>query len=384
MLSMALAWSQDVGNAFPPPPKQFEAQVAEKAGRLEISFPSALRTEYPENNIVRARMIRPPGSEEPAPTVVLLHGLGVADHFLEERVAKRLNERGIAALLVTLPYHIERSPPGYRSGALALRPDVDAFEQMVRQSVSDLRRAVDWAESQSFVDAERIGVLGVSLGAILATLGMAVEPRIRFGLFLLGGADVAHILWNSSLSISVREVLRRNGWTEQRLRARLEAVEPLSYVTEEMGERVLLVGALFDTVVPATDTDKLHKALGSPPMLWLETGHYGAVFVERRLLRVIADFFAARFAGEMYSPPTSIGAPTVRIGLMLDQESGLQVAAGLDLWRSNWRGDFYASGFLTTRGPVLFAGWKGPLGLSVGAVAHPRRTVPGIVWHFVL
>ncbi|MEP0765347.1 MAG: alpha/beta hydrolase family protein [Fimbriimonadia bacterium] len=383
-LCVATAWSQVAGDTFPPPPKEFAVQIAEKAGFLDVSFPSAHRTEWPENNVVRARLIRPAGVEEPMPIVILLHGLGVADHFLEERIAKRLNDRGIAALLVTLPYHIERSPPGYRSGALALRPDVDAFEEMVRQSVSDLRRAVDWAESQRFVDADRIGVLGVSLGAIIASLGMAAEPRLRFGVFLLGGGDVAHILWNSSLTISVREVLRRNGWTEERLRARLKAVEPLSYANEEIGERVLLVGALFDTVVPATDTDKLHRALGSPPMLWLETGHYGAVFVERRLLRVVADFFAARFAGETYSPPTSIDAPTIRIGLMLDQESGLQVAAGLDLWRSNSRGDFYASGFLTTRGPVLFAGWKGPLGFSVGAVAHPKRTVPGVVWHFVL
>ncbi len=318
------------------------------------------------------------------PTVILLHGLGVADHFLEERIARRLNDRGMAALLVTLPYHIERSPAGYRSGALALRPDVDAFEAMVQQSVSDLRRAIDWAESQSFIDSSRLGVLGVSLGAIIASLGMAAEPRLRFGVFLLGGGDVAHILWNSSLSISVREVLRRNGWTEERLRTRLRAVEPLTYASEEMGERVLLVGAMFDTVVPASDTEKLHKALGNPPMLWLETGHYGAVFVERRLLRVVADFFAARFAGQAYIPPTSIGAPTVRIGLVLDQESGLQVAAGLDFWRSNSRGDFYASGLLTTRGPVLFAGWRGPLGFSVGAVAHPKRTVPGMLWHFVL
>lgn len=383
-LCVAAAWSQSAADTFPAPPKEFNAQTVQKARFLEVSFPSAHQTEWPENDIVRARLIRPAGAEEPMPTVILLHGLGVADHFLEERIAKRLNDRGMAALLVTLPYHIERSPPGYRSGALALRPDVGAFEEMVRQSVSDLRRAVDWAEAQSFIDAERIGVLGVSLGAIIASLGMAAEPRLRFGVFLLGGGDVAHILWNSSLSISVREVLRRNGWTEERLRSRLKDVEPLSYVNAEMGERVLLVGAMFDTVVPATDTEKLHKALGSPPMLWLETGHYGAVFVERRLLRVVADFFAARFSGETYSPPSSIGAPTVRIGLMLDRESGLQVAAGLDLWRSNSRGDFYASGFLTTRGPVLFAGWRGPLGFSVGAVAHPRRTVPGVVWHFVL
>lgn len=348
-----------------------------------LTYPSPIQTFYEVNNTVHARLLLP-ATKQPAPLVVILHALGVGDDALERRISQKLNDKGIAALILQLPYHISRTPPGFRSGQLMLQARVPAFKTNVKQTVSDLRRALDWAATDPRIDSTRLGVLGVSLGAIMASLAMAVDPRLQYAALLLGGADLAHIMWHSSLTISVREALRKQGFTEIKLREALDDIDPLIYMTPEIGKRTFLVGALFDSVVPATDTEKLHKALGEPPMLWLETGHYGAVFVEHRLLRQIGDFFAARFAGEPYTPPSSIHAPTLRFGLTLEPENGVQVAASLDLWRNNRRGDMFAAGLLSTRGPALFFGFRGPLGFSPGIMALPKRTVPALLWHFVL
>jgi hypothetical protein len=374
---------------FPPPPPGFEYELGAPSiyrgsEARHLTFPSAYRTEWEANNTVHGLLMVPTDAGGEMPLVILLHGLGVRDHVLEESIAHRLNDKGIAALVVSLPYHIERTPEGYRSGALTLTPDPDSWRATFRQAVSDVRRAVDWAEEQASIDSGKIGVLGVSLGAIIASIDASVEPRIRYAALLLGGGDVAHIIWHSSITITTRDALRRRGWTEDSLRQELADVEPLNYVTAELGERTFLIGALFDTVVPAADTAKLHQTLGSPPMLWLETNHYGAILVQRRVFGLVAEFFEKRFAGEEFVPPSSIHAPTIRIGLTLDAERGVQVAAGVDLWRSNRKGEFYASGMLSTRGLSLFAGWRGPLGFSPGVFALPDRTVFGLLWHFIL
>lgn len=370
-------------SVFPNPPPVVWDVEPHGPRQFHLSFDSFIRSGVPENDRVKARLLLPP-SQGKVPLVILIHGLGVTDDSIERRLAQKLNSRGIAALIVQLPYHLSRTPKGYRSGALAIQPDVFRLKQTIRQAVTDLRSAVNWAESDARVDQDRIGVVGTSLGAIVASLGIAVEPRVKFAALILGGADMAHILWHSSLTISVREALRKQGFVEAGLRREIADIEPANYVSPALGPRVFLIGALFDNIVPEADTKKLHEALGKPPMLWLETGHYGAVFVENRVFRHVADFFDARFKGQEFVPPSSIHAPTVRVGLTAEPQNGVQVAASLDLWRNNRRGDLFVSALLSTRGPALFAGLRGPLGFSPGIIALPKRTVPALLWHFVL
>jgi dienelactone hydrolase len=57
------------------------------------------------------------------------------------------------------------------------------------QRGQDVRRAVDYLESHRDIDRTRIAFYGISLGAQLAPVYLAVEPRLRTGVLLSGGFE---------------------------------------------------------------------------------------------------------------------------------------------------------------------------------------------------
>ena len=55
----------------------------------------------------------------------------------------------------------------------------DPFETKVRRSIVNIRRTLDWVVARPDVAPDRVGLVGISLGAIAGTIIMAVEPRIQ-------------------------------------------------------------------------------------------------------------------------------------------------------------------------------------------------------------
>lgn len=295
-----------------------------------------------------------------------------------------LCRRGVAAVLLTLPYHLERSPKGTLSGQLAIVPDPNQLVATMNQSVLDVRRSVDWIQSRPELDPSSIGIYGTSLGSLVAELASAVEPRFSHAAFVLGGADFAHILWNSSRVVRERDALRRKGFTEDRLRERLRAIEPLEFLPKGRMKSAFVVSARFDTVIPPEDARKLIAALDKPKVLWLDTGHYGGFLIQKQVQKAVAEYFSKSFGGEEYTPPKRVTAPIIRLGVQANPETGLQVVAGVDIWRANAQADAFATLLATARGPQLFVGTKSERGLALGATALTGRVTLGLFWSTVL
>jgi dienelactone hydrolase len=57
------------------------------------------------------------------------------------------------------------------------------------QRGQDLRRTIDYLETRSDVDSSRIAFYGLSLGAQLGPVFLAIEPRLRTGVLLSGGFE---------------------------------------------------------------------------------------------------------------------------------------------------------------------------------------------------
>lgn len=351
---------------------------------FDVTFPSALRSGRSPNDTVFVRAFLPGGEGRPVPVVILLHYLGATDLRLETNLARALNRRGVAAVLMTLPYHLQRTPPSTGSGYLATRPDPENLVAVMTQSVLDVRRTVDWIATRPEFDAGRIGIAGTSLGAIVAALSSGVEPRLGAAAFLLGGVDLAHIVRNSSRMVLEREGLRRRGLTEERLRELLEPVEPTRYLAERAPRPSYVIAARFDSVMPRSATERLIAALPEPHVLWLDTGHFGGIFVQTPIIESIARFFEAWAQGVPFRPPARLLAPTVRFALVLDADRGLQVAAGVDLWRSDARGSNFATALATPRGMQGFVGHHVTSDFALGISINPKRTAPGLFWSLVL
>jgi hypothetical protein len=383
---LSLAQTPDLRQA--PPPVAFgqwrPVDADNRTQEFAAEFPSAFETGIPTNDTVPVQAFLPARRTGPVPVVLILHYWGAIDLRVERNIAYALNMRGVAAVLIALPYHLGRTPPGSRSGAMAIEPDPEKLIRTMRQSVLDVRRAIDWIVSHPEFDTTRIGLTGTSLGSIVAATVWGVDSRLAAGAFVLGGVDLAHLLWRSSRVVLERDQLRAKGYTEEKLREALSPIEPGNYLGRGDTRPSFVVGAKFDTVIPPRSTELLVEALGKPAVLWLDTGHYGGFFVQKRVHSEVADFFDKTFQGETYVAPGRISAPTLRIGVSLGPDSGIQVAAGIDIWRGDAGGDYFANIQLAPRGPQLFAGKRLDRGLAVGILARSGNVLPGLFWSTVL
>ena len=107
-------------------------------------------------------------------------------------------------------------------------------------------------------------------------------------------------------------------------------------------------------------------------------------FVQRRLSRLVARFFASEFANQTYVPPASIYAPTIRIGASVNIDQGFQVAVSLDIWRSDKDGRFFGALMASPKGAQLFLGNRLEGGIAPGVFIAPDRVSFGVFWSIVL
>jgi len=391
LISATNAWSQ---SATEPDPRVAPPAIAFPDWKLEstyevsreysVSFPSAVTTEFPENNVVPLKIFVPVEGTGPFPIVLVAHYWGASDLRSEVSLANELVRKGIACAIITLPYHLSRTPAKRRSGELAVVPDVPSLRRTMYQSLQDARRALDFLNSRPEFKRAPLGMSGTSLGAIVTAFTYAVDDRVSHAAFLLGGIDLADVLWNSSRVVQQREVLRRNGYSESRLRTELASVEPRNYLPRTAPGSAFAISGKFDTVIPEKSSSALISGIPGAKTLTINTGHYGGIFVQRRLLREIADFFGTEFSGVTYVPPKRIYAPTIRLGVSYDTRSTFDVGAGVDLWHQDRNGKNTLTLFASPRGLSLWAIHELRSGLSVGIAARVDHISLGILWSTVL
>ncbi|MDR3690558.1 MAG: hypothetical protein P4L46_14365 [Fimbriimonas sp.] len=372
----------------PPPAISFapwrQVDQTDEVTEFVEEFPSTVVTAYPENNVVPLRVFVPANVSGPIPIVLVLHYWGATDIRNERALAQELTRAHIATAVMTLPYHLARTPPGHRSGDMAIQPDPASLVSTMTQAVLDARRSLDFLDTRPEFDHSRVGIAGTSLGAVVAELAYAVDSRVTKATFILGGVNLAHIVWSSSLLVQQRDLLRRKGYTEEKLSEAIKSIEPLEYFSTRKPTSSFVIAGLYDTVIPKQSAEELIESLSSPKVLWLDTGHYGGIFVQRRLMREVGKYFQIEFRGATFAAPKNLYAPTIRLGVKVDTGNGFDIGVGLDLIKFDKRGDGFTSLFLTPRGPQLFVGKTIYPAVSVGVIGSTHSVGIGLLWSAVL
>jgi len=252
----------------------------------KVTFPSPVETAVAENNTVHAEYFQPAG-KGPFPACVVLHILG-GDFLLSETVANHLATHGIAALFVKMPYYGERRGKGSARRMISREPG-ESVEGMT-QAVLDIRRATAWLASRPEVDAQRLGITGISLGGIMSALAAAGEPRLQSVAIVLGGGKLADVLWANEIreARDFREKWLAQGGTQESFRRTLAPVDPATYGHLLKGRRVLMIAAKNDEVVLPECAEALWESIGrEPKLVWLDSGHYTAIrYLPRELVRL--------------------------------------------------------------------------------------------------
>lgn len=233
----------------------------------------------------RAYFYKPNGASM-APAVVILP-ITQGDYYTRA-LAEFLTRKGFAVLRFQSEGELQR-----------IRDSEDMladFERMLREYIVDVRRGIDWLQGRADVDRHRIGVAGISLGAIIGQTVMGVDPRLGAGAFLLGGGDLAGILFASDEKsiVRVRDRIRQqtdlsDKALNQRVAEGLVHLDPLTYAERIDPSRVLMISASFDEVIPKKFADRLWRKMGKPTMVRIPTGHYTAGLYFLYAEQLIAD-----------------------------------------------------------------------------------------------
>lgn len=322
------------------------------------------------------------------PVVILLHPLGERKTTMMDGFARFFVRHGISCAVMVLPYHMQRLERGGNPLAHYASADIRVVAQSFAQAVADVGAVTDWLWNRPDVDRTRIGVLGVSLGAIVAHTAMGKDVRLSAGVCILGGGDFPYLYRSSVLFRLLHPDARRTLTPEER--RLLAAIDPLTYAGRNQPRQVLMIQAARDLIIPPGDATELWRALGRPPIRWLDTNHYGPLFAEGDIHRISLAYLEQvwNLPGAPRRLP-AIYAPTVKIGMISGLDAALEPALEWQMvclghWPNHtsllhldlgWSGRGFFSGVALTLSQCLDVG--------VGRRFNGRATRPYLSFHIV-
>ncbi len=135
-------------------------------------------------------MVAAPSSARSA--ILLLHGGGGKDRPYVQRLAESLARGGFDVLAIDMKYWGRRE-----TGLFTTFTEDDRHDQLYNrsplyldwmiQTVKDVQRSFDFLVAEKHIAPARIGLLGVSRGAVVGTIAAAVEKRFAAVILLFGG-----------------------------------------------------------------------------------------------------------------------------------------------------------------------------------------------------
>jgi hypothetical protein len=265
----------------------FEESVVEKTNnyvRKEIRF---------ENGEGGTQMLTyfDVATSNKSPVIVISPAMG-GSYWIEKRIARYFAGRGFPSVIV---HRVKGKYDTNKEPAVA---DLDrALEVRMREH----QRALDWIATQPLLDAQKVGVIGISKGAIDTTLLLAHDSRVNSAVLVLAAGSLPYVLAYSRephLEKQRRIILDRLKLNEEELCQKFEREmvwNPIKFADCIDARSVLMILAGCDTIVPYKSGLELRKAIGNPETYVLPTGHITSYLLKGYIQRKALDFFERKF-----------------------------------------------------------------------------------------
>ena len=172
---------------------------------------------------------------------------------------------------------------------MAAAPTEDAFVQISRDMtgrvmdmVIAVRQLMDWAVAREEVDPDQVGLVGFSMGAIVASMVLGVDQRFAAGVLMMGAAKPGEVFATcNGYPGDVRESIQsRFGWSQERYQALFEELfstgDPSNFVGRYRPERLLIMDGAFDDCMSREARRELWEITGRPERLVFLGRHKGA------------------------------------------------------------------------------------------------------------
>jgi pimeloyl-ACP methyl ester carboxylesterase len=247
-----------------------------------LSWSSPIESGFSENDMFRARVFLSSQGWS-APAVILLHALMSASDFGYQHIARRFNQVGWNAVLVHLPFHYTRIPPGYLNGALALTSELIRNAETIRQAVMEIRQLLELLRTHG---ADRFGLISTSYGGWIGSVLLSLEEDFEFAALLQPLVDIEEAIWNSPAALAIRSRLRRHLIEPGISRQHAHLSCPFAQKPLVDPNRIHLLAGEFDQIVPVKTLQRFAETWNVPNLEIVPQGHFGYVAMNRVLRRL--------------------------------------------------------------------------------------------------
>ena len=272
-------------------------------GQLEIDLPTDVQPEFVkfaarDGGKLSAWFVPGPDSaQKPWPCIMLVYGYA---GFKEQMAyyAKIVHEAGFASLM------FDMQGSGLRRG----RPVTLGYKEKW-----DLMDAVRYVRGRPDVDGERVGVLGVSMGAATALLAAEDDPHIKAIVADSSYATVADMIQpglrafvGSPATVFAPLIV---WFAETMMGVKASEITPEASA-RKLGDRpVFIIHGSDDSLTDPKSADRLYAALTGPKELWIvpECGHARAPEVAYDEYRQrVNGFFKRTLAAQPEAAPNDV------------------------------------------------------------------------------
>jgi dipeptidyl aminopeptidase/acylaminoacyl peptidase len=231
--------------------------VACRQAALPFLRPAGERVTIPYEGRSLAGILRKPIGVQNPPVVVMAVGLDSTKEEGDAYEAPFL-ARGMATLIF--------DGPGQGEGQydFAIRGDYEV----------PVKAVIDYVETRNDLDANRIGMWGVSLGGYYAPRAAAHEKRIKACITLGGPFDWAAAF--NGLPELTREAFRVRSHCQTQVEAKKNAAAlSLVGIAQNITCPIYIVNGRLDRIVPAADAERLAREVKGPAELMIvEDGNH--------------------------------------------------------------------------------------------------------------
>jgi dienelactone hydrolase len=252
-----------------------------------LTFPSPVKSPYPENNTVHAEYYRPKGAG-PFPAVIVLDILA-GDQSLARNMAGLLAQNNIAALFVQMAYYGPRRPSTGNVRLLSM--NIPRTLEAVRQSVLDCRSAAAWLASRPEIDSKKLGIVGTSLGSFIAALTAEAEPKLTKVALVLSGGGFVEGHADHPRAKTYLGMFEKLGITKEMMQDYIAPADPLTNAANLKTHDLLMIAAKRDDMVPPKMAEALWRASGQQKIVWFDTTHYGAALYGLSTFKLVLEHF---------------------------------------------------------------------------------------------
>lgn len=280
--------------------------------RYAADFPTAHPTRHEKNNTVRGEYFQPREANH-APLVILFHGIGDESLIPCKLLARALAKKGMACFALYSVFHSKRMPEVVKQRYPLLTPE-EWFESY-RISVTDIRQVIDWSNNQVEINKEQVAVIGISFGGFISAIAMAMDKRIKAGVFLTSAGNSVKI-GQKSRKDTMKKAYRRPdaeyNHTQKLYKQYLAEVaekgfekvtpprqsfltDPMTFASYLRGRPVLMLNALWDEYIPKEAALDFWEACDKPAINWFPGTHstfwLWYPFISRKITRFLRSTF---------------------------------------------------------------------------------------------